>query len=129
MPLVYHQLLLNEKFLSDRLLEQCYNSKDETIIDRFFGDREWRKIYRDWQNKTNQLGIHRQLIDYYKAKLHTLGYVEVLRDDETGDEPLIRNSKKNAPLYRLIFASKHKLGHTFWKSVTRKDVHGQQRLF
>lgn len=112
-----------------RNLEQCYNSQDETVIDRFFGDRKWRKIYQDWQSKKHQVGIHRQLIDYYKAKLQALGYVEVLRDDETGAEPLITNSKKRAPLYRLLFASKHPLGHNFWKSVTRKDVYGQKRLF
>jgi three-Cys-motif partner protein len=109
-----------------RNLEQCYNSEGETVIDRFFGDRMWRQIYQD--SKTSQLKVHRLLIDYYKAKLQGLGYVEVLRDDETGDEPLIRNAKKNAPLYRLLFASKHELGHDFWKSVTRKDVYGQKRL-
>lgn len=111
-----------------RNLEICYNSDDETIIDRFFGDREWRKIYQDRQNKKTRVGIHRQLIDYYKAKLQGLGYVEVLRDDETGAEPLIRNSRRKAPLYRLLFASKHELGHDFWRSVTRKDVYGQRRL-
>jgi three-Cys-motif partner protein len=110
-----------------RNLEQCYKSDEETIIDRFFGDRTWRKVYQD--SKKSQAGVHRLLIDHYKAKLQALGYVEVLRDDETGDEPLIRNAKKNAPLYRLLFASKHPLGHNFWKSVTRRDVHGQQRLF
>lgn len=112
-----------------RNLEICYNAADETIIDRFFGDGEWRIIYQDWKNKKTRFGIHRQLIDYYKSKLQGLGYVEVLRDDETGAEPLIRNSRRKAPLYRLIFASKHELGHDFWRSVTRKDVHGQQRLF
>jgi hypothetical protein len=48
-------------------------------------------------------------MDHYKANLQKLGYEEVLRDDEVGDEPLIRNAKKNAPLYRLLFASKHPL--------------------
>lgn len=109
-----------------RNLKQCYNSEDETIIDRFFGDKKWREFYQ--QSKTNPAKIHRQLIDHYKTKLQALGYVDV-RDVETGVEPLIRNTKRNAPLYRLLFASKNKLGHDFWKSVTRKDVYGQQRLF
>ena len=67
-------------------------------------------------------------MDYYKGKLISLGYKEVLSDDETGDEPLMRNSVRNAPLYRLLFASKHELGNEFWHKVTRRDVHGQQRL-
>lgn len=112
-----------------RNLEQCYQSEEETAIDRFFGDREWRKIFEPWRVKSNRLGMHRELIDYYKSKLQALRYVEVLRDDETGAEPLIRNSKKKAPLYRLLFASKHPLGHNFWKSVTRKNVYGQKSFF
>ncbi len=112
-----------------RNIELCYSIEEETIIDRFFGDREWRTLYAPWRTKGNRFGLHRELIDYYKTKLQALGYVEVLKDDETGAEPLIRNSKRQAPLYRLIFASKHPLGHDFWKAVTRKDVYGQGRLF
>lgn len=67
-------------------------------------------------------------MDYYKEKLRRLGYSEVRRDDETGDEPLIRNSK-NAPLYRLLFASKHARGNDFWQKITRRDKSGQTRLF
>ena len=67
-------------------------------------------------------------MDYYKQKLQELGYKEVFRDDEVGDEPLMRNAKKG-PLYRLLFASKHPLGQKFWRAVTRRDVHGQTRLF
>jgi hypothetical protein len=58
-----------------------------------------------------------------------VGYQEVRRDDEVGDEPLMRNVKRKAPLYRLLFASKHPLGETFWRAITRRDVHGQARLF
>ena len=43
--------------------------------------------------------------------------------------PLMRNAKHRAPLYRLLFASKHPLGHDFWGAITRRDVHGQQLLF
>jgi len=31
-PIVYHQLLLNEKLLSDRLLERDYPKKDNLFI-------------------------------------------------------------------------------------------------
>ena len=124
MDLIIHY----SQFGLTRNIEGFYKSNEETVIDRFFGDQEWRKVYRDYLHNRSQGGIHRQLIDYYKSKLQTLGYVDVLRDDETGAEPLIRNAKRKAPLYRLIFASKHQLGHDFWKAVTRKDVYGQERL-
>jgi hypothetical protein len=41
----------------------------------------------------------------------------------------MRNAKKNAPLYRLLFASKNNLGNDFWRKVTKRNVHGQGRLF
>ena len=106
-----------------RYMPHAFESAEENKVDLFFGGREWREIYAEWQGKT---GLHRRLIDHYKEKLRGLGYEEVLRGDEP--EPLMRNVKRRAPLYRLIFASKHPLGHDFWHKVTRRDVHGQTRL-
>lgn len=98
---------------------------EETTIDRFFGSRDWRKIYCEWRDKT---GLHRQLLDHYKQNLKKLGYVEIEGDEEVWNEPLMRNTK-NAPLYRLLFASRHPLGEKFWRTVSQRDVHGQGRLF
>ena len=112
----------------NRAMGKAYQAKRPTKIDRFFGGTEWRDIYA--QTFDRPAGCdHRQLMDLYKRKLQGLGYQEVFRDDEIGDEPLMRNAEKNAPLYRLLFASKHPLGHKFWTAVTRRDVHGQQLLF
>ncbi len=110
-----------------RNMHKMYNTEKETAIDRFFGAREWREIFIHWQNKP---GLHRQLIDFYKSRLQDLGYPVVFRGDEDlGDEPLIRSQLRNAPLYRLIFASKHERGHEFWTKVLQRDVYGQRRLF
>ncbi len=113
----------------NRYMGQASKAEEQTAVDLFFGGIEWRKLYEEWQNKRTHFGIHRLLMDHYKEKLQELGYKEVLRDDEVGDEPLIRNAKKKAPLYRLLFASKHPLGHDFWRKITRRDIHGQARLF
>jgi three-Cys-motif partner protein len=113
----------------NRSMKHSYSAGTETSVDRFFGDREWRKVYQEWCSKGGSGRIHRQLVDYYKSKLQALGYKDVRYSDETGDEPLMRNAKRNAPLYRLLFASKHELGHNFWKQVTRRNVYGQKRLF
>jgi hypothetical protein len=56
-----------------------------------------------------------------------LGYKEI-KDVEDGTEPVTKNSRE-APLYRLIFASKHERGHGFWKKVIQKDAFGQSKLF
>jgi len=109
-----------------RNFDNCLDSETDTVIDKFFGDREWRNIYKS-SKLGEALGIHRKLIDYYKHKLTILKYVDV-KDIEDGAEPVMKNSKE-APLYRLIFASKHKRGHDFWNKVIKKDVYGQSKLF
>lgn len=107
-----------------RNFDLCYVSEEETVIDRFFGDRNWRKIYSPWRHKSSKKGLHREIMDYYQEKLQTLGYVDI-----DSPEPLMKTTQTNAPLYRLIFASKHKLGHKFWKQGTQVDMNGQGKLF
>ncbi|GAI32936.1 unnamed protein product [marine sediment metagenome] len=43
-------------------------------------------------------------------------------------DELQRDGRRNVPLYRLLFASKHALGHKFWRAVIQKDVYGQRRM-
>jgi len=116
----YSQYGLNINF------KNCYQAKNETDIDRFFGTDEWRKIYERWKTKASISGIHRELIDLYKNNLSALGYADI-HDQVAGCEPIMRNTKQ-APLYRLIFASKNKSGHDFWNKVTERDLYGNKRL-
>lgn len=109
-----------------RNFENCINLDSDTDIDRFFGNREWRGIYRA-SHRGKSSGLHRKLIDHYKQNLSKLGYIDI-KDVEDGAEPLMKNSKE-APLYRLIFASKHARGHEFWNKVIKKDAFGQSKLF
>lgn len=110
----------------ERNMPKLYQTPELNRIDLFFGSSEWRNIFAKWRDKA--VGLHRNLMDHYKDNLVKLGYIDVLRDDETNDEPLIRNSQKNAPLYRLLFASKHPLGNDFWHKVVSRNVYGQGRL-
>jgi three-Cys-motif partner protein len=93
-----------------------------TKIDTYFGGTEWRDVYKSCQLGKTQT-LHRSLMDLYERKLQSLGYVEIKEN-----EPLMRNTDRNAPLYRLIFASKHPLGNQFWQQITSRDVYGQTRL-
>jgi len=122
MDLIVHYSQQGVKRMADRALE----SNKEISIDKFFGGKEWRKVYAAC--KDDPTGIHRPLIDYYKSKLKDLGYVEVKDDEEVWAEPLMKN-RKNAPLYRLLFASKNPLGVKFWKDVTRLGTDGQMSLW
>lgn len=101
-------------------------SRDEpTAVDRFFGDEEWRKICAEQRQKQ---GLQRKLLDHYKGKLSALGYVDVTGQEALDYDPLMRSAPKHAPLYRLLFASKHPLGAKFGREVKRRDLYGQRRL-
>jgi len=102
----------------NRLMSTCVGSTEENAVDRFFGTRQWRQVYEKPRHG------HRSLLDLYKDGLTRLGYKQV----RSVEEPLIRNKEKKAPLYRLIFASKHERGNEFWHAVTSRDVYGQRRL-
>jgi three-Cys-motif partner protein len=108
-----------------RYMPIVVDDSGDTIIDRFFGDRTWRDIYHHYAGTPR---AYSELLRFYKQNLSALGYAEVKSEDEVWRVPLMRNTK-NAPLYRLIFASKHPLGEKLWREVTNRDVYGQQRLF
>jgi three-Cys-motif partner protein len=112
----------------NRMMGKVYQAPSKTLVDLFFGTHEWRRIYTRFRNQ-HKSGLHRELIDLYQSQLQKLSYTDVKRGDEAGGhEPLMQNIQRNAPLYRLIFASKSPLGEKFWHAVTRRDVYGQRRL-
>jgi three-Cys-motif partner protein len=109
----------------ERLVKRSVSSQKETALDRFFGGTAWKDVYN--KHKDSPGGYHRPLINFYKSNLQRLGYVEVKDDEEIWTEPLMRN-RNNAPLYRLLFASKDKLGVKFWKDITKIKRSGQIQL-
>lgn len=126
MDLIIHY----SQFGLTRNMENLYCSSSDTVIDRFFGNRKWREIYAQGRHSDKSIAaIHRQLIDHYKSRLSDLGYKDVRANSDLEPEPVVRNSQRNAPLYRLLFASKNDLGHKFWRSVTKKNSYGQGALF
>ncbi len=124
MDLIIHY----SQFGLTRNMERCFHEDETTVVDRFFGGKAWKTVYAQKRAKgASNARIHRDLIDLYKSNLADLGYVDVV-EQNPDSEPLIRHTSKNAPLYRLLFASKNKLGNKFWDEVTKRDVYGQRRL-
>jgi len=74
---------------------------DESKIDKFIGDREWRRY-------TNRNDIYR----YYFKKLSRLGY-HLGNDGYPFNKPVLNTRK--IFLYHLFLLSKHKLGENFSK--------------
>jgi three-Cys-motif partner protein len=114
----------------NRLMRKAYRSQQESGLDLFFGTPKWRQLFDDVERgRVQPFALRRNLIDLYRDNLRTLGYRDVVRGDEVlQTEPLMRNTRR-APLYRLLFASKHDRGNEFWQKVTRHDVYGQRPLF
>lgn len=99
---------------------QLVERDEDTIIDRFFGTREWRLVYKRGRAQGGAT-VRRILIDFYLARLNEMGYVETQRR-----EPAFTN-QKNVQVYTIIFASKHDLGIEFWNGAVN-DVR-QKPLF
>jgi len=100
-------------FMSLKRNLQKFRQMDHCKLDDAIGDTEWRLYTTEGE-----------IIQYYKRKLNKLGYKKV----ESGDEISIRTSA-NVPLYSLLFASKHPLGHKFWQEACKIDSSGQRQLF
>lgn len=89
-------------------------------LDSFFGDHgEWSDIYRT----AGPNGGTRALLDYYKKRLSTLGYLE---EHYPSEVPVFNT--KHVPLYYLVFASKAPRGQQFWNEAVKKTAEGQRRL-
>jgi spore photoproduct lyase len=104
-----------------------YMKQSHGILDDYIGDEDWRQLFPKDVKGINQLTsthIEENLIGYYRKNLGKLSYKEI----RSGDEILIRSSQKNLPLYYLLFASKHPLGHTFWNKISKISPTGQIKL-
>jgi three-Cys-motif partner protein len=93
-------------------------------LDRFMGSNDWRQIYDDFASGKIS-SMSRPLIDVYKSRLKSIGYIEVASAE---DDILIRGGDKKVPLYHILFACKHRLGAKFWHVSTKETSDGQMTL-
>jgi len=107
-----------------RNLEKFLKQPD-SVLDDFMGGKEWRSMFT--KSKLGEIKLQereKRFIQLYREKLDSIGYVETI----SGEEVLIRSSEKRLPLYFLLFASKHSLGHKFWSKIGQIEASGQQKL-
>lgn len=97
-----------------------YFKQNNSNLDRMMGPNStWRQRWATLGNPTAQ-NICQLFADEYKSQLaNQLGYKVF------GEYPIPRDN----PLYRLIYASKHRLGLKFWNEITQRDRHGQREMF
>jgi three-Cys-motif partner protein len=101
--------------------EKLYLQHENTTLDEFLGDPNWRLAWQQEKAKFKHFGDF--VTDYFGRQMRTLNY------SYTGlqDSVLIR-SDGNLRLYDLAFFSRHPLGKKFWASV-QSSVNPQQDLF
>lgn len=102
-------------FPEDMDLER--NLQHEERLDAYMGTPEWRA--RIAQNPFHRGLALRELYEERLALI--LGY-------RLGDAKVIRNSR-NAPIYKLLFASKHERGLELWNDGCRTTPDGQIGMY
>jgi three-Cys-motif partner protein len=97
-------LIINFSIFDLKRNEQDYRS-GTSKADDFFGTREWRqRTSREW-------------LKLYKNQLRSLGFIGI----EGENEGLITvKGPSGAPIYHLIYASKHRRGLDFWQKTKSK---------
>jgi three-Cys-motif partner protein len=98
---------------------ELYEKQQNSNLDLMLGPNcNWREPWSKLLNRTGA-NICRLFANLYKDQLRTrLGYVTF------GERVL----PEQGPIYRLIYASKHKKGLEFWDKITKRDQRGQMDL-
>lgn len=102
--------------------EANYSKAENTTIDDFLGNSEWRKAWKESQSKG--MTFERFVVQEFGNSMTTLNYLSPSFDDTK----LIRSDEKNLLLYRLAFYSRHNLGKEIWRQV-KKYSQSQQEMF
>ena len=90
-------------------------------LDRFYGDKNWIKIYEDKKyynpNKRKQA-----LLDFYIKNLKELGFEYAVY------KQIRKKLRSGKPLYHLILASHHPAAQKIMEDIFNKELDGQQRI-
>lgn len=90
-------------------------------LDKFYGDKNWRKIYYDSRNFTAPKRKN-ALLKFYLENLKKLGF-------EFVDYKQIRRKlREGKPLYHLILASHRAVAVKIMDSIFNKELDGQQKI-
>ncbi|MDP9223743.1 MAG: three-Cys-motif partner protein TcmP [Actinomycetota bacterium] len=91
--------------------------RDQPRLDQFFGTTSWRPFVGKQKLEASRL------LDVYRSQLASIGYAI------DASSPAIRvDNSRRAPMYYLVFASKHAKGDEFWRKVVAQEETGQLRL-
>lgn len=99
-----------------------YFETGNNVVDKFIGLADWRDRWSKLQTPSTNFGIF--VLNEFSNHMMNMGY----KQNEVHESVLVRNYQKNAPLYRLVFYSRHDLGKSFW-AETKKSSNPQTNMF
>ena len=114
-------VLFADAYDAIRNIEHVYRPDPNSKLDQVLGpDSNWRKELDKLENP-DHVTRRKLFAEIYKRQLkRLLGY-------DYPDEKVM--TFRGMPLYRLVYASKDKLGLKFWKEALKEDSGGQRGLF
>ncbi|MGA2798644.1 MAG: three-Cys-motif partner protein TcmP [Thermoguttaceae bacterium] len=114
-------VLFADAYDINRNYEHIYRPDPNSKLDKVLGpENDWRPRL-DALTNPNHVTRRKLFADIYKSQLKKyLGY-------ECPDEKVMTCNR--LPLYRLVYASKNKLGWKFWRDAVKEDSSGQRSLF
>ncbi len=120
-------VLFADAYDISRNYDAYYRDNPESKLDEVLGPGvDWRARLDALNTRTAQYE-RRMFAEIYKEQLRNqLGYTEFADRVMTFSSGPLRH---RVPLYRLIYASKSKLGLKFWHEANKEDASGQRGLF
>jgi three-Cys-motif partner protein len=104
----------------DRNINKDYYPKRSDKLDKAMGDDgAWRTIWDRVKGRSAEVRRH-AMVEYYLGRLETIGY---------NFYDAHANARGGTPLYKVVYASKDKLGLKFWRIAVSEDLFGQRSLF
>jgi three-Cys-motif partner protein len=102
--------------------ELHYRKNPKSKLDQVLGtDSDWRRQLDELESPS-PASRRKLFAEIYQNQLRRLLGFEFFREK-------VMKSPQGIPLYRLIYASKDRLGLKFWDDALRQDSHGQKELF
>ena len=90
-------------------------------FDLFFGSPAWRDVVRRFERgQTERSDVATALVDFYGQQLAAIGY------DQVAQLHILMRNTKNAPLYRLLLASRSPRATDFFEKIARIEHDGQR---
>src|SRR5439155_26419210 len=106
-----------------RNVHSAMTSEEGARFDAFFGSADWRDVVRKFdRGETARADVATALADFYGQQLGLIGYGQVAQLQR-----LMRNTRQ-APLYRLLLASRHPRATDFFAKIATIQHDGQRGL-